>query len=150
VELTGTLLQRAKEIIAGVPRPEVVKLLNHRAIMFLKTTQTSTGDLVGKCAFGPQGSAACYVVTRSGAEKLLNTLKDIRFPFDIALERAWATKIKVYTVKANVLVLSVRARDSQIADRSRYRSIKLRGYKRIPTHISRVVELVRRIKYALT
>jgi glycosyl transferase family 25 len=150
VELAGDLFDRVKAIHETAPYADVTKLLNHRAVMFRKTAQTTAGDLIGKCAFGPQGSAACYLVTRQGAEQLLIALREISFPFDIALERAWATKVRVYTVKDNVLNLSVRALDSQIADRARYRSIKLRGYKRIPTHIFRVVELVRRVKYSLT
>jgi glycosyl transferase family 25 len=150
IELAGDLFDRVEAINRIAPHAEVTKLLNHRAVMFRETARSAAGDLIGKCAFGPQGSAACYLVTRQGAEKLLATLSEIRFPFDIALERAWATKIRVYTVKDNVLNLSVRALDSQIADRAGYRSIKLRGYKRIPTHLFRIVELVRRVKYSLT
>jgi glycosyl transferase family 25 len=150
VELAADLFQRAEAISKIAPYAEVIKLLNHRAVLFRQTAETPTGDLIGKCAFGPQGSAACYLVTRAGAEKLIRALKEIRFPFDIALERGWATDTKVYTTKENVVTLSVRALDSQIADRARYRSIKLRGYQRIPTHLFRVVELLRRIKYSLT
>lgn len=149
VTLQEDLFPRVEAIASAAPNAEVVKLLNHRAVWFRALVRTSLGDLVGKCAFGPQGSAACYLVTRAGAQKLLGAMNEIRFPFDVGLERAWETGIQVYTVRDNILTLSDRALESQIADRAKYRSIKLRGYRRIPTHILRVVELVRRIRYSL-
>jgi glycosyl transferase family 25 len=149
VTLQADLFPRVEAIVNAAPSAEVVKLLNHRAVWFRTLARTSFGDLIGRCAFGPQGSAACYLVTREGAEKLLREMNEIRFPFDLGLERGWETGIQVYTVRDNILSLSERALESQIADRAKYRSIKLRGYRRIPTHILRLVELARRIRYSL-
>lgn len=148
--LQGDFVRRAAEIGSKVPFADVVKLLNHRAVWFRAAARTDFGDLIGKCFFGPQGSAACYLVTRQGADKLLGALKEIKFPFDVALERGWETKVRVYTVRENVLELSLRSRESQIADRAKYRSIKLPGFRRIPTHAFRAAEFFRRICYALS
>lgn len=150
VDLDASLLHRALDIHRTVPSADVVKLLNHRTVLFRSTAQSVYGDPIGKCFFGPQGSAACYLITRTGAAKLAAALRRIAFPFDIALERGWATGVQVYTVKDNLIALSTRSKESQIADRARYRSIKLRGHRKIPTHLFRMVELLRRIAYALT
>ncbi len=149
VNLQQDLLSRAVAIVEAAPFADVVKLLNHRVVWYRTISRSARGDLIGKCAFGPQGSAACYLVTRRGAEQLLAALKDIRFPFDVALERGWETGVHIYSVKANVLELSEQSQQSQIADRARYRSIKRRGYRKIPTHIFRIVELFRRLRYSL-
>jgi glycosyl transferase family 25 len=149
VDLDANLLRRAQDIHRAVPSADVVKLLNHRTVLFRSTAQSVYGDQIGKCFFGPQGSAACYLITRRGAVQLVAALQRIAFPFDIALERSWATGVQVYTVKDNLIALSVRSKESQIADRARYRSIKLRGHRKIPTHLFRIVELFRRARYAL-
>jgi glycosyl transferase family 25 len=148
--LQRDLLQRTAQIISKMPSADVVKLLNHRTVWFRSSTRTELGDLIGRCFFGPQGSAACYLVTRKGAGKVLAALKEINFPFDVALERGWGTKLQVYTVKDNLLELSPRSRESQIADRAKYRSIKLPGLRRVPTHVFRTAEFFRRIYYALS
>ncbi|QRM52383.1 glycosyltransferase family 25 protein (plasmid) [Rhizobium sp. BG6] len=149
VSLQADLVERAAAILAAAPSADVVKLLNHRTVFHRSVARTSHGDDVGRCLFGPQGSAACYLVTRKGALRLLEKLERIELPYDIALERGWATGLDVYSVKDNVLHLSERSQESQIADRAKYRSIKLRGIRKIPTHIFRIIELTRRIKYAL-
>jgi glycosyl transferase family 25 len=148
VSLRADLVPRVQETIKAAPFAEVIKLLNHRAIWFRPVVRSRLGDSIGKCFFGPQGSAACYLVTRGGAEKALAALRRIELPFDVALERGWKTKLRVYSVRENVVELSVRSRESQIADRAKYRSIKLTRIKRIPTHCFRVVEFFRRVLYA--
>lgn len=149
VSLQADLVERAAAILAAAPSADVVKLLNHRTVLHRSVARTGRGDEVGRCLFGPQGSAACYLVTRKGALRLLERLERIELPYDIALERGWATGLSVYSVKDNVLHLSERSHESQIADRAKYRSIKLRGLRKVPTHIFRIIELTRRIKYAL-
>lgn len=150
VDLQSDLVVRAAAISVVAQFADVIKLLNHRAIGFRPIARSGFGDIVGKCFFGPQGSAACYLVTREGAENLVVALREIKFPFDVALERGWETGIRVYSVKNNVLKLSARSRESQIADRARYASIKLRGYRRIQTHLFRALEFIRRAIYSLT
>ncbi|MBO9127088.1 MULTISPECIES: glycosyltransferase family 25 protein [unclassified Rhizobium] len=150
VNLSADLVSRAYGAHQAAPFAEVIKLLNHRVVWFRPIARSSNGDVIGKCLFGPQGSAACYLVTRAGARKLVDALKVITCPYDIALERGWATGVKIYTLKDDLITLSVRSKESQIADRARYRSIKLRGLRKIPTHIWRMVELFRRVRYAVS
>jgi glycosyl transferase, family 25 len=150
VNLSADLVARAFSAHKAAPFAEVLKLLNHRVVWFRPIARSVDGDVIGKCLFGPQGSAACYLVTRAGAQKLVDALKVITCPFDIALERGWATGVQVFTVKDDLIALSVRSKESQIADRARYRSIKLRGIRKIPTHIWRMVELLRRVRYAVS
>lgn len=150
VNLSADLVSRAYSAHQAAPFAEVLKLLNHRVVWFRPIARSVGGDVIGKCLFGPQGSAACYLVTRAGAQKLVEALKVITCPYDIALERGWATGVKVYTVRDDLIALSVRSKESQIADRARYRSIKLRGIRKIPTHIWRMVELFRRVRYAVS
>lgn len=150
VSLSADLVSRAYSAHEAAPFAEVIKLLNHRTVLFRAVATSVNGDEIGKCLFGPQGSAACYLVTRDGARKLVDALKIITCPFDVALERGWATGVRVYTVRDNLIALSVRSKESQIADRARYRSIKLRGIRKIPTHVWRTVELFRRVRYAVS
>ncbi|WP_018901301.1 glycosyltransferase family 25 protein [Rhizobium sp. 2MFCol3.1] len=150
VNLSADLVSRAYSAHQAAPFAEVIKLLNHRVVWFRPIARSVGGDVIGKCLFGPQGSAACYLVTRAGARKLVDALKVITCPYDVALERGWATGVKVYTLKDDLITLSVRSKESQIADRARYRSIKLRGFRKIPTHIWRMVELFRRVRYAVS
>jgi glycosyl transferase family 25 len=150
VNLSGDLVSRGYSAHKAAPFADVLKLLNHRVVWFRPVARSVDGDIVGKCLFGPQGSAACYLVTRAGAQKLVDALKVITCPFDIALERGWATGVEVYTLKQDLISLSVRSKESQIADRARYRSVKLRGLRKIPTHVWRTLELLRRVRYAVS
>jgi glycosyl transferase family 25 len=150
VNLSGDLVSRGYSAHKAAPFADVLKLLNHRVVWFRPVARSVDGDIVGKCLFGPQGSAACYLVTRAGAQKLVDALKVITCPFDIALERGWATGVEVYTLKHDLISLSVRSKESQIADRARYRSVKLRGLRKIPTHVWRTLELLRRVRYAVS
>lgn len=149
VDLTENFLPRVAAIRDHLPSAELVKLLNHRAKGFRESIVTAYGDRVGRCLHGPQGSAACYLVTRSGAIKLLDQIQTMRYPYDIALERGWKTGVEVYTVANNIVNLSKHSTNSQIADRSQYRAVKIRGLRKMSTHVIRAIEYLRRIWYAL-
>ena len=150
VDLTENFLPRVAAIRNQLPSAELVKLLNHRSKGFRESVVTSYGDRVGRCLHGPQGSAACYLVTRSGAIKLLNEIQTMRYPYDIALERGWKTGVEVYTVHSNIVKLSKHSIDSQIANRDQYRAVKIRGVRKISTHVIRAIEYLRRIRYVLS
>lgn len=150
VDLTENFLPRVSAIRDQLPSAEIVKLLNHRVTGFRESVITTYGDRVGRCLHGPQGSAACYLVTRSGAIKLLNKIQMMRYPYDIALERGWKTGVEVYTVQSNIVKLFKRSTGSQIANRHQYRAAKIRGIRRMVTHFIRTVEFFRRIRYALS
>ncbi|KQO79783.1 glycosyltransferase family 25 protein [Rhizobium sp. Leaf262] len=150
VDLDVNIIPRAMAIQKSLPTAEVVKLLSHRSKFFREMVVTEYGDRVGKCLHGPQGSAACYLVTRVGAARLLATIQRINFPYDIALERGWKTGVKIFTVQQNIVELSDRSHFSQIASREEYRAVKVKGLRKIITHLIRAVEYVRRIRYALS
>ncbi|WP_244480268.1 glycosyltransferase family 25 protein [Rhizobium sp. Root1220] len=150
VELVENLTSRASAILAAVPSADLVKLLNHRSRFFRGVAVTPYGDAVGRCLHGPQGSAACYLVTRHGARKLLSRIQQIEFPYDVTLERGWKTGLNIFTVRENVVSLSERALSSQIASRAEYRAVKKRGIKKMRTHLVRIFEYARRIQYALS
>lgn len=150
VDLTENFLPRVAAIRDELPSAELVKLLNHRAKGFRESVVTAYGDRVGRCLHGPQGSAACYFVTRSGAIKLLNEIQTMHYPYDIALERGWKTGVEVYTVQSNIVKLSKHSINSQIANRDQYRAVKIRGIRKVSTHVIRAIEYLRRIRYALS
>ncbi|MBD9446510.1 glycosyltransferase family 25 protein [Rhizobium sp. RHZ01] len=150
VELRHDFTLRAAAILRAVPSAEVVKLLNHRSKWCRTVAVSEYGDEVGRCLHGPQGSAACYLVTRKGAGKLLECADNIEFPYDMTLERGWKTGVSIYTVRQNIVELSARSAMSQIADRAQYRAVKLRGARKLATHFLRVIEYARRIRYALS
>lgn len=150
VEFPENFMPRLDAIHKNLPSAEIVKLLNHRAKGFRETTVTIYGDRIGRCIHGPQGSAACYMITRTAARKLLEKIKIMQYPYDIALERGWKTGVSIYTVQTNIAKLSKLSHGSQIADRDQYRAVKIRGVRRIATHMIRAIDYVRRIRYALS
>jgi glycosyl transferase family 25 len=95
---------------------------------------------------GPQGSAACYVVTHSGARRLIEGLKIMEYPWDVALERGWAYDARIYTTRQNVV--SPTREGTTIATQSAYRASKFPWWKRLRTYGIRIVETARRIAYA--
>ncbi|UNK37313.1 glycosyltransferase family 25 protein [Shinella sp. H4-D48] len=146
IELSTTLVARAVAIIEAIPDADVVKLCNHRVVGFRHVANSQEGDEIGRAAHGPQGSAACYVVTRKGAKRVLEGLKIMEYPWDVALERGWAYGAKVYTTRHDV---AVPGRDSTtIATSSLYRAAKFPWWKRLRTYAIRIVEAIRRIGYA--
>ncbi|UJW74835.1 glycosyltransferase family 25 protein [Rhizobium sp. SL42] len=150
VELAAGLVERATAILEAVPEAELVKLLNHRTKWFRKRATSRLGDEVGRSIHGPQGSAACYLITRSGAEKILKHMKVMRYPVDVALERGWHTELGVFTVRLNVLNLSSASKTTEIATRDDYRKGKFRGPRRAITHLLRALDYIRRIRYCLS
>lgn len=149
VEIIANLMERTMSILEAVPNADVVKLFNHRSRGFLSVAISTQGDEVGRCLHGPQGSAACYVITRRGAHKVLPFLWAMTFPFDVALERGWHHGSNVLSVRQNLVRLTKHSNDSQIGKRTDYRQIKFFGLKRLPTHLLRVAEYCRRVRYAL-
>ncbi|MBB5575951.1 MULTISPECIES: glycosyltransferase family 25 protein [Rhizobium] len=149
VEVTADLIERTTSIIDAVRNADVVKLFNHRCRGFRHMATSALGDEIGRCLHGPQGSAACYVITRLGAEKMLSALQHMAFPFDVALERGWHHGSNVLTAKRNLVSLMTHSRESLIGHRADYRRVKFFGPKRLPTHVLRVVEYWRRVRYAL-
>lgn len=146
IDLSTTLIGRADAAIKAIPDADVVKLCNHRVVGFKHVTTSEAGDEIGRAAHGPQGSAACYVVTRKGAKRLLDGLNIMEYPWDVALERGWAYNAQIYTTRYDV---AAPGRDSTtIATSSVYRSTKFPWWKRFRTYAIRIRETICRIGYA--
>lgn len=146
IELSADLIDRASAAVEALPGADVIKLFNHRIVGFRRVVISRAGDEIGRAAHGPQGSAACYIVTRKGAQRLLTGLKIMDYPWDIALERGWASGTRIYTTRQPV---AAPTRDSTtIATRSVYQASKFPWWKRLRTYGVRVVETAHRIVYA--
>lgn len=144
------LTDRVRALLSAAPNVHLVKLFNHRTIGFVRRGVSSLGDEIGQCIHGPQGSAACYVVTRHGARRLFQDLSRMCFPYDVALERGWAHGIRAYSVRANLVTFGPASRLSGIATRKQYNNQKIGGFPRILTHLDRCVEYVRRIAHVVS
>lgn len=148
VEVGADLIARTLAILDAAPDAHLVKLYNHRSRLFLPICTSRLGDRVGHSIHGPQGSAACYVVTRSGAQKAIAAMSRICFPYDVALERGWSHGMKVLSVRRNIVGLGPLCRQTEIASRGDYRRHKRGGLRRIVTHFYRSVDYLRRIAYS--
>lgn len=149
VAFGSDLLERARALLAAMPDAEIIKLLNHRTRGLWQKAVTPYGDIIGRCIHGPQGSTACYIVTRVAAEKLLASISTMRFPFDIALERSWATGVDLLTIRSNMVSLGPLSQETVIATRDDYRRHKFPAHRRILTHLFRAVDYARRIRYVV-
>ncbi|MFD1745594.1 glycosyltransferase family 25 protein [Rhizobium helianthi] len=149
ISLSHDLLERAKSVAMTVPKECVVKLVNHRTQGFRPLFTTAKGDAVGFARLGPQGSAACYLLTAEAARHLVQRLKVQSLPFDMALERSWDHGIPVLTMRHSLVDFGALRFDTFIASRADYRSHKLKGLAKLPTHIFRLREMVKRALHPL-
>lgn len=147
IELGPDLLARTHAALEALPATDAIKLCNHRMVWFRIFATSSLGDDIGRAAHGPQGSAACYAVTRAGAVKLINGLQRMEYPWDVALERGWATKTEIYATRQNVV--SPGRHGTTIASRSIYRGTKFKWWRRLKAYADRTWESARRICYAV-
>lgn len=146
LDLPADLLSRAQAAIEAVPNADIIKLFNHRVVGFRRVSTSEVGDEIGRAAHGPQGSSACYAVTRSGAERLMNGLRVMEYPLDIALERGWAYGARIYTTRQDVA--KPRRESSTIGTREVYKAVKFPWWRRFGTYGTRIVEAMRRLGYA--
>lgn len=145
--LTEDLCRRTAAAFEACPGTDVIKLSNHRVVWFRHYCTSSLGDQIGRAAHGPQGSAACYGVSRAGAAKLVDKLRRMEYPWDVALERGWATGIEIHTMRTNVAKTT--EEDTTIASRETYRSTKFPWWKRLNTYGLRFIDDAKRLGYAL-
>ncbi len=149
VELNERLIPRAIAAMDGAKGARLVKLVNHRLVGFKPIHETSENDVVGRCMHGPQGSAACYIVNRKAAKKLLTTLKPMLLPYDVALERGWSTGVETFTTFENLVDFSPHRADTTIGKRVHYRAVKRHPLLRLTAHWFRTCDQVRRWNYAI-
>jgi glycosyl transferase family 25 len=148
IDLTADLVERARAIHQALPQAGLVKLFNHRTRGFRPKVVSARDDVVGRCLHGPQGSAACYFVTRAAARTLLKTLGVMKLPYDIAVERGWDSGVETYTVRDNLTALGPLYRQTAIAHVAQYRKTKTTRFKRIATHLFRARDYLCRLAYA--
>lgn len=150
IDLNERLIPRALAALEAVPSAGLIKLVNHRMVGFRRATESAEGDVVGRCLHGPQGSAACYIVTRSAAKKLLMTLRPMLLPFDVALERGWATGVGTFSTEGNLADFGPYRSETTIGKRSHYRAVKKHFILRASAHWFRTHDQLRRWLYALS
>jgi glycosyl transferase family 25 len=148
VELNERLIPRAIAAMESVQGARLVKLVNHRLVGFKSIRETAENDVVGRCLHGPQGSAACYIVNRKAAKKLLTTLKPMLLPYDVALERGWSTGVETFTTLENLVDFSPHRADTTIGKRVHYRAVKRHFLLRATAHWFRTCDQLRRWRYA--
>ncbi len=122
--------KRVSAIIDALPEFDAVRLVSHRSRLFINFLTTDQGDQVGRTVFGPQGSAAAYLVSREGAQKILSALATMILPWDVALERFWASGAEIFSVKEDVFTFSPHRADSTIITAGGYKDTKFRFEKR--------------------
>lgn len=149
IALDGKFMERALAVHRAVPEADLIKLVNHRWKGFRGHVTTERGDRIGRCLFGPQGSTACYLVTRAGAGKIASALAVMSLPWDVAVERGWDMRVSVFSTRDNLVGFSKSQRETMIGRRRDYRAVKLGTLKRIPAHIFRTVDFLRRLAYVL-
>lgn len=141
-------LPRIEAIVAAAPDFDAIKLTTHRTALFIRAATTSRGDEIGRTLHGPQGSAAAYLVTRRGAQKLISKLATMTLPWDIALERFWDSGLDVYSVRKNVLSFTSRSAVSSIAGPSgSYKEARFSWWKRLGTACFRAKDQFRRLHH---
>lgn len=150
IALDGSFLGRALAAQRAVPKADIIKLMNHRWKGFRFYVRSERGDPIGRCLFGPQGSTACYLVTRKGAAKILRSLAVMSLPWDVAVERGWDMHVSVYATGVNLAGFSKLQRDTMIGRRRDYLAAKLSASRRIPAHLFRTLDFFRRLAYVLS
>ena len=146
---TADTASRIAAIIDAAPDADVIRLISHRNRGFIARTETSAGDRLGTTLTGPQGSAAAYLVSRRGAERLLATLLPMSLPYDVALEQFWVNGADGYSVRDDVLGRSDHRNQSTIANTSHYDAAKFRATRRVSALVFRVCDGLRRASAAL-
>ena len=132
----------------AVPDFDLVKLAHHRRPS-IRTLRRIDGHRLGRAVFGPTGSSAAYLVTRAGAERLRAALDPMRLPYDVALERAWASRVRILHAVPDLVDLQRRRpRRASPWTGQTYASRKLPPWRRLTTLRFRAIDLLRRLAYA--
>ncbi|RUM96918.1 glycosyltransferase family 25 protein [Pseudaminobacter arsenicus] len=128
---------------------DVVKLVNHRTRGFVSHAKVNDRYQIGRCAHGPCGSSAAYMVTRQGAGRLLAALNPMGLPYDVALERGWAGGYELFSTDQPVVRLSPEMGSTIFVGESPYRKATFPAHKRLRTLLFRSRDYLRRIRFAL-
>ncbi len=138
VALSADITIRLQAITEAIPDFDVIKLVNHRVQGFVRKARTREGDEIGRTLHGPLGSAAAYLVSKQGAVKLRRALAVMELPWDIALERYWATGVRFHTVRRNLFAFSAHRGVSTISPGAAYAETKFPAWRRLPAAVFRL------------
>ncbi|MDS7597278.1 glycosyltransferase family 25 protein [Agrobacterium tumefaciens] len=138
--------ERVDAILGVMPKNSIVKLTSHRRRGFRGRVTSALGDTLGRCVYGPQGSSACYIISRAAAERFLKTAGVMTLPYDRALECGWGYGTKVYVSDKDVLPFG--DPDTLVGTRDDYRGSKFVQFKRVPAYLSRFYDNIARYVYA--
>lgn len=137
----------ALDAVAAVADFDLVKLAHHRSPA-IRALRHVPGHRLGRAVFGPTGSSAAYLVTRAGAAKLRRALDPMRLPYDVALERAWASDVRILHAVPDLVLFNAETSASLTMGGQTYASRKLPPWRRLTTLAFRTRDLVRRLAYA--
>ncbi|CAH0282993.1 glycosyltransferase family 25 protein [Agrobacterium fabrum] len=146
VAFTPDFSERVKAMVAAMPDDAIVKLTNHRRKGFKARKTSALGDTFGRCIYGPQGSSACYIISRRAAERFLKTARRMTLPFDRALECGWGYGTEVYITDKDFLPFG--DPDTLVGTRDEYRGSKFARLKRVPAYLSSFYDNIARYIYA--
>jgi glycosyl transferase family 25 len=146
VAFTPDFSDRVKAMVAIMPENSIVKLTNHRHRGFRARKTSALGDKLGRCIYGPQGSSACYIISRGGAEEFLKAARVMTLPFDRALECGWGYGTHVYVTEKDFLPFG--DPDTLVGTRAEYRGSKFARLNRVPAYLSSFYDNIARYVYA--
>lgn len=123
---------------------DVVRFAHHRKVRHRPVRNLPRGRRLIRPLFGPSGSAAGYIVRQNAAARLRDALTPMRLPYDVALERGWATGLRTLDIRPDLVGFSDHSKASLTRDGQRYASMKLPTLRRWTTLVFRTNEIVRR------
>lgn len=141
--------QRLTVELADIAGWDMVKLINHRVVGFVKHRRLSGQYALGRCIHGPMGSSAAYAIKRDAARRLLHALRPMVVPIDVELERGWAHRASVFVFNEPIVRFGFGASTIITRKGGGYAPMKFRFYRRTGTLLYRASEYVRRAAYAL-
>ncbi|WP_439273389.1 glycosyltransferase family 25 protein [Pseudochrobactrum sp. HB0163] len=127
---------------------DVVKLIHNRLVGFRPFMQLTDDIAIGRTAHGPLGNAGAYIVSKTGAAKLLQALGKMHLPFDVALERGWAGRYEFFTVSRAVVSNANEIPSTISSGADTYSRAKLPAYRRLPTLLFRIQDYLNRVIYS--
>lgn len=139
--------KRLAEVIEVAPKNALIKLTCHRRSGFYKKQTPANGVVFGRYFFGPQGSSACYVISRHAAQKFLKNSGKMTAPFDRAIENGWDNGLNVLNTPDDILQFGDQG--TLIATIKDYRATKFRPLLRIPSYLKSAYDNLARLVYAV-
>lgn len=150
IQLTAEGLAQVTAIVNSELVFDVIKLVNFRVRLFRQYAEIDGHIRIGRAALGPMGSAAAYLVRRDVAEKLTKSLLPMSLPFDVALERHWATQVNFYTTRTNLFKFGKTQSDSTIVGKEGYGKFKMPGLQRFGAALFRLSDIFSRFQAVLS